>query len=71
MVMTESGEGRKGLSIKRAVTCRFRFDPEGKRCSLNVRRIAGAAVVGLAFALLPALTLGDRKKGRKKKITPP
>jgi protein SCO1/2 len=66
MAMTEAGEGREGLSIKRALAYCFSYDPKGKRYTLNVLRITGATVVLLGLVLFLALALGGRGKRRKK-----
>jgi len=66
MAMTEAGEGRQGLSIKRALAYCFSYDPRGKRYTLNVLRVSGAAVVVLGLALFLALALGGRGRRRKK-----
>lgn len=66
MAMTEAGEGRQGLSIKRALAYCFSYDPKGKRYTLNVLRITGATVVLLGLVLFLALALGGRGKRRKK-----
>jgi len=66
MAMTEASEGRQGLSIKRALAYCFSYDPKGKRYTLNVLRITGAAVLLLGLVLFLALTLGGRGKRRRK-----
>jgi protein SCO1 len=67
MALTEANEGRPGLSIKRALTYCFSYDPEKRRYSLNMLRIGGVAVLGLAVAFFLALILGGRRKWRTKK----
>jgi protein SCO1 len=64
MGMTEANEGRAGLSIKRALAYCFSYDPQGKHYALNILRVTGIAVVGLAIILFLALTFGGR--GKKK-----
>jgi protein SCO1/2 len=66
MAMTEAGEGRQGLSVKRALAYCFSYDPEGRRYSLNILRVAGLAVAALAVILFLFLVLGGRKKKRSK-----
>lgn len=65
MAMTEASEGHLGLSVKRALTYCFSYDPKGKRYALNVIRVAGFAVVALALVLFLALMLGGRKRKLK------
>jgi protein SCO1 len=62
MAMTEANEGRTGLSIKRALAYCFSYDPQGKHYALNILRVTGVAVVGLAIVLFLALTFGGRRK---------
>lgn len=66
MAMTEANEGRAGLSIKRALAYCFSYDPQGKHYALDVLRVTGVAVVGLAIVLLLALTFGGRRKRKAK-----
>ena len=66
MAMTEANEGRTGLSIKRALAYCFSYDPQGKHYALNILRVTGVAVVGLAIVLFLALTFGGRRKRKVK-----
>ena len=66
MAVTEANEGRTGLSIKRALAYCFSYDPQGKHYALNILRVTGVAVVGLAIVLFLALTFGGRRKKKAK-----
>jgi protein SCO1 len=66
MAMTEANKGHLGLSIKRALSYCFSYDPEGKRYTINVLRIGGTVVAIFAIAFFLVLTLGGRKKRQTK-----
>lgn len=65
MAATEAAEGKVGLSVKRVLSFCFSYDPEGRKYTFNIMRVAGGAVLlGLALFLL-ALLLAGRKRRRK------
>ena len=64
MAVTDAAAERPGFSIRRAVAFCYTYDPEGRRYTFDLMKVAGAGVLvalGL-FALF--LALGGKKKNR-------
>ncbi len=62
MAATEAGEGRTGLSVKRAIAMCYTYDPQGRRYVFDVMKVAGAGVLLAIGAFGAFLAFGGRKR---------
>ncbi len=62
MAVTEAGQGKVGLSVKRVLSYCFSYDPESKAYVFDFMRVTGAVVLLLVVGLFVALVMAGRKK---------
>lgn len=62
MAATEAGEGRTGLSVKRAIAMCYTYDPQGRRYVFDVMKVAGAGVLLAIGAFGAFLAFGGKKR---------
>jgi protein SCO1/2 len=65
MALLDAGEGRTGPTIARLVRYCYSYDPEGRTYTLNVTRIAGVVVLGLALLFALVYLIIPKKKTRQ------
>lgn len=66
MAATEAARGQVGLSVKRVLSYCFSYDPEGRRYTFNLMRVAGLSVLGFLAVVMTVLFMtGARRRGRK------
>ncbi|BBD06791.1 SCO family protein [Desulfovibrio ferrophilus] len=65
MAATEAAEGKTGLSVKRMLSYCFNYDPEGRRYTFDLMRVAGVSILSfIAIMLIILFSVGRKKKRR-------
>ncbi|MBU1002188.1 MAG: SCO family protein [Proteobacteria bacterium] len=64
MAATEAAEGKTGLSVKRMLSYCFSYDPEGRRYTFDLMRVAGVSILGFIAIMLAILFAVGKKKKR-------
>jgi len=66
MAVVEAAQGKSGPTINKVLNYCFSYDPEGKKYVLNITKISGSIILGLALILLFSLLYkGNKKRGLK------
>ncbi len=63
MAVVEAAQGKSGPTINKVLNYCFSYDPEGKKYVLNITKISGSIILGLALILLFSMLY----KGNKRK----
>jgi len=64
MAATEAAQGKTGMSVKRVLSYCFNYDPEGRRYTFDLMRVAGISILGFIAIMLGILfTVGKKRKG--------
>lgn len=67
MAATEAAQGKTGMSVKRVLSFCFSYDPEGRRYTFDMMRVAGISILTfLAIMLAILFTVGKKKKTGKR-----
>jgi len=69
MAVVEASEGRTGPTIAKLVKFCFRYDPEARTYALNVTRVSGLVVLGLAGVFVVVLLVRPKKKTAERQHT--
>lgn len=66
MAIVEAAQGKSGPTINKVLNYCFSYDPQGKKYVLNITKISGSIILGLALILLfSMLYKGNKKKEAK------
>lgn len=65
MALTEASHGKTGPTINKLLRYCFSYDPNGRRYTLAVTRLAGAGTLIGAAILMTVLTVSGRKRSRR------
>lgn len=66
MALIEASEGRVGTTIAKVVTLCFSYNPESRKYTLNVTRVAGGGILVLLTGFLLILIVKKKKKNKMK-----
>jgi len=65
MAATEAAEGKTGLSIKRAISMCYTYDPQGRKYVFDFMKVAGAGVIAALGLFGLFLAFGGKKRPPK------
>lgn len=65
MAATEAGAEKTGLSVKRAISMCYTYDPQGRRYVFDFVKVAGAGVLAAIGIFALFLAFGGRKRGAR------
>ncbi|MBN1634189.1 MAG: SCO family protein [Ignavibacteria bacterium] len=67
MALIEASQGKVGTTIAKIVKMCYSYDPEGRKYTLNVTRIAGASILFAISIFAIVLFITKKKKNKSKK----
>ncbi|WP_461209190.1 SCO family protein [Desulfocurvus sp. DL9XJH121] len=62
MAATEAARGQVGLSVKRVLSYCFSYDPEGRRYTFDLMRVAGISILLVIAVVMAVLFMAGRKR---------
>ena len=65
MAATEAAQGKVGLSVKRVLSFCFSYDPEGRRYTFNLMRVAGLSILGFIAIVMAVLFMVPNRRKRR------
>ena len=65
MAATEAAQGKVGLSVKRVLAYCFSYDPEGRRYTFDLMRVAGISILGFIAIVMVVLFMVPSKRKRR------
>lgn len=68
MAATEAAQGKVGLSVKRVLAYCFSYDPEGRRYTFDLMRVAGLSILGFIAIVMAVLFMAGTKRKRRTRI---
>ena len=67
MALIEASQGKVGTTISKIVKLCYSYDPDGRRYTLNITRVAGASILFVISIFAVALFITKKKKNKSKK----
>jgi len=67
MALMEASQGKVGTTIAKIVKLCYSYDPDGRRYTLNITRVAGASILFAISIFAIALFITKKKKNKSKK----